>query len=294
MWTPPADAERIITLAISRHRDEMTRAARKAQSEVAERMSASGLGRSGPFYSTINQSRLNLFREFGVKLLADFLAMAEDLRWDAQAAHWLEKRYVEVIDATVNGVAQNLSSENERANREAAGRVGVQLKGDAEIAFARARLRRAQPTAPPSRVLSASQRRDVFISHAGEDRADIASPLADELTRRGKSVWFSEFELTLGDSLLHEINRGLVESRYGVVVLSPHFFSKPWPQMELEGLAARSVAENRKVILPIWHRITQEQIAGYAPTLANLLGVETALGVAHVADAIIRALDTRP
>ena len=55
MWTPPADAERIITLAISRHRDEMTRAARKAQSEVAERMSASGLGRSGPFYSTINQ-----------------------------------------------------------------------------------------------------------------------------------------------------------------------------------------------------------------------------------------------
>jgi len=294
MWTPPADAERIITLAISRHRDEMTRAARKAQSEVAERMSASGLGRSGPFYSTINQSRLNLFREFGVKLLADFLATAEDLRWDAQAAHWLEKRYVEVIDATVNGVAQNLSSENERANREAAGRVGVQLKGDAEIAFARARLRRAQPTAPPSRVLSASQRRDVFISHAGEDRADIASPLADELTRRGKSVWFSEFELTLGDSLLHEINRGLVESRYGVVVLSPHFFSKPWPQMELEGLAARSVAENRKVILPIWHRITQEQMAGYAPTLANLLGVETALGVAHVADAIIRALDTRP
>ena len=101
--------------AISRRRDEMTRAARKAQSGTcrAHVCARSRNREAAPFYSAINKSRLDLFREFGVELLADFLATAEDLRWDAQAAHWLEKRYIEVIDATVNGVAQKLSSENE-------------------------------------------------------------------------------------------------------------------------------------------------------------------------------------
>ena len=45
-----------------------------------------------------------------------------------------------------------------------------------------------------------STQRDVFISHASEDKDEIARPLADELIRRGLKVWFDEYELVLGDS----------------------------------------------------------------------------------------------
>jgi len=51
-----------------------------------------------------------------------------------------------------------------------------------------------------------------------------------EITKRGKTLWFSEYEITLGDSLRARIDRGLSESRFGIVVLSHAFFAKPWPQ----------------------------------------------------------------
>jgi len=107
---------------------------------------------------------------------------------------------------------------------------------------------------------------DVFISHAWEDKEDIAGPLAEALRRKGLRVWYDEFTLTLGDSLRRSIDRGLAQSRYGVVILSPSFFAKEWPQKELDGLVAREVP-GEKVILPIWHNITAGQIREYSPTI---------------------------
>ena len=43
---------------------------------------------------------------------------------------------------------------------------------------------------------------DVFLSHASEDKADFASPLANELTSRNVKVWFDQFSLDWGDSLM--------------------------------------------------------------------------------------------
>jgi hypothetical protein len=57
--------------------------------------------------------------------------------------------------------------------------------------------------------------RDVFISHASEDKDAVARPLAKELLRRGHSVWFDEYELVLGDSLRENIDRGLAVALSG-------------------------------------------------------------------------------
>jgi hypothetical protein len=97
---------------------------------------------------------------------------------------------------------------------------------------------------------------DVFISHASEDKESFVHPLAEELTRRGVRVWYDNFTLKLGDSLREKIDYGLRYSRFGVVVLSPLFFSKDWPKKELDGLVALEV-EGRKVILPVWHNVSQ-------------------------------------
>ncbi|TEU12597.1 MAG: toll/interleukin-1 receptor domain-containing protein, partial [Anaerolineales bacterium] len=96
---------------------------------------------------------------------------------------------------------------------------------------------------------------DVFISHTWEDKEDIARPLAEALRQKGLRVWYDEFTLTLGDSLRRSIDHGLAQSRYGVVILSPNFFTKEWSQKELDGLAAREVS-GEKVILPVWHNVT--------------------------------------
>jgi hypothetical protein len=133
------------------------------------------------------------------------------------------------------------------------------------------------------------EERDVFISHASEDKDQVARPLAHELIRRGLSVWFDEFELLVGDSLRAEIDRGLAMSRYGVVVLSPSFFAKRWPQAELDGLVAREFAEDHKVVLPVWHNIDHGGVAQHSPMLASRLATSTAAGIDQTADDLQRA-----
>ncbi len=123
---------------------------------------------------------------------------------------------------------------------------------------------------------------DVFISHASEDKDAFVRPLAAELTRLGLRVWYDEATLTLGDSLRQKIDEGLSSSTYGAVILSPAFFAKNWPKAELDALFAREMA-GQKVILPIWHRLTKEEILQHSPLLAAKLATSTDRGVATVA-----------
>ena len=100
---------------------------------------------------------------------------------------------------------------------------------------------------------------DVFISHASEDKIDFVKPFADSLINFGLKVWYDEFELKIGDSLRRSIDRGLVNSKYGIVVLSPSFFAKQWTQYELDGLVAREM-NGVKVILPLMNQFLSNSI----------------------------------
>lgn len=134
---------------------------------------------------------------------------------------------------------------------------------------------------------------DVFISHASEDKEEIARPLAEALRERGLSVWYDEFTIKLGDSLRRTIDQGLKESKYGIVILSHNFFAKDWPQKELDGLTARE-RNGKKIILPIWHNITKEEIEEYSPTLAGLYAAKTKDGIPKIIDMIMEVLEESP
>src|SRR5687768_15661208 len=123
---------------------------------------------------------------------------------------------------------------------------------------------------------------DVFISHAREDKATVARPLAERLQMSGLTVWIDEQTLTLGDSLRQKIDEGLSQSKYGVLVLSPNFFAKKWPKRELDALFTREDAEG-KVVLPVWHNISAEEVARAAPLLASRLAASTTEGLDYVA-----------
>lgn len=131
---------------------------------------------------------------------------------------------------------------------------------------------------------------DVFICHASEDKEAFVRPLADALINRHVEVWYDEFALSLGDSIRRAIDRGLAQSRFGVVVLSPDFFAKNWPQYELDGLLGKEMAGKDKVILPVWHNVTHDVVALYSPALAERYAARSSCGLSSVADEILKVV----
>jgi hypothetical protein len=116
---------------------------------------------------------------------------------------------------------------------------------------------------------------DLFISHASQDKADFVEPLAEILSKMGFRVWYDDFILKVGDSISRSIDKGIARSSYGLVVLSPHFFAKQWTERELAGLTTREVAGRKKLILPVWHNVTHEDVMEYSPTLADKKALDT-------------------
>ena len=131
---------------------------------------------------------------------------------------------------------------------------------------------------------------DVFICHASEDKDDFVRPLAELLRAHHLEVWYDEYSLTVGDSLREAIDRGLSNSRFGIVVLSSHFFRKGWSKRELDGLVARETAEDRRIILPIWHEVDRSEILRFSPILAGVVALSTSQGVEAVVKKLLKKL----
>jgi hypothetical protein len=145
-------------------------------------------------------------------------------------------------------------------------------------------------TVPERDTIAETATWDFFVCHASEDKEGFVRPLARGLEARGFKVWFDEFTLRVGDSLRRSIDRGLTTSRFGIVVISPNFLLKDWPQCELDGLVAREIGGIR-VILPVWHNISVEKIREYSPTLADRIAVSSAKGLEYVIAELVRALE---
>lgn len=96
--------------------------------------------------------------------------------------------------------------------------------------------------------------------------------------------------MKVGDSLRRTIDRGLVNSRFGVVVLSEHFFKKDWTNKELDGLVALET-QGQTRILPIWHKVSKDEVARYSPTLADKVALNTSLkSISEITDSLMELL----
>lgn len=131
-----------------------------------------------------------------------------------------------------------------------------------------------------------SEQVSIFISHASEDKAEVASPLAKELEDRGIEPWLDDFELSLGDSLRASIDAGISRCDFGAVVLSRDFFAKEWPRAELDAIFAKEMTTGTKVLLPVRHGLNIAELVGYSPLVATRVGVSTEKGIPAVAEAI--------
>ena len=142
------------------------------------------------------------------------------------------------------------------------------------------------PSLAEASVSTFAETYDFFICHASEDKDEVVRELAERLRSRGANVWYDEFTLSVGSRLRREIERGLAHSRFGIVVVSESFFAKDWPQRELDGLFALDTKEQSR-ILPIWHKVTRDEVAQRSPILADLVALN--MGVQSI-DTIVEEL----
>ena len=134
----------------------------------------------------------------------------------------------------------------------------------------------------------------MFISHAAEDKDAIVRRLANSLVSLELRVWYDEFTLRIGDSIRRKIDAGLARSRFGVVVISPAFLKKNWPQYELDGLVTREM-NGDQMILPLWHQVTKEEVISYSPSLADKVARNTSdFTVEEIAEEIADVIKASP
>jgi hypothetical protein len=115
---------------------------------------------------------------------------------------------------------------------------------------------------------------DFFISHASADKGDFVDGLVERARAAGLDVWYDQDVLTWGDSIRQKIDDGLRRSYFGVVVLSPNFFERPWTEYELDAIVQRDLSGAGR-LLPIWHRLSQDDVLRRAPSLAGRLALPT-------------------
>jgi hypothetical protein len=175
-------------------------------------------------------------------------------------------------------------SEPPRGLIDARRRLDLEL-GKLEI---RARLRELTP--PIRRGTPFATGADVFVCHASEDKDRAARPIAEALKAKGYKVWLDETELKVGDRLLDQIDEGLANCRFGLVILSPAFFGKNWTRRELAGLVAREDAEERTIILPVRLDVDAKTIARHLPSLAGVLAAKMSAGLEQVVSDIVHAM----
>ncbi|HAV7859669.1 TPA: TIR domain-containing protein [Escherichia coli] len=115
--------------------------------------------------------------------------------------------------------------------------------------------------------------RDVFLCHAWDDRQGVAKELHDLLEAAGVKVWFSEKDLALGVPMMRAIDKGLANSRIGLVLVTPALLNR----LPKEGVADKELsallAGNQ--LVPIVHNTTYEALRNVSPLLASRSGLDT-------------------
>lgn len=134
---------------------------------------------------------------------------------------------------------------------------------------------------------------DLFICHASEDKKPFVRALAQRLRDKGLDVWYDEFSLNVGDSLRQSIEKGIRESRAGLVVLSHAFFTKEWPQKELDALFSREIS-GRTTIYPVWYGVTHADVEEYSPLLVDKVAIIESEGMDKIVAKIIAIFDGKP
>ena len=115
--------------------------------------------------------------------------------------------------------------------------------------------------------------RDVFLCHAWGDRKEAAKELHDLLEAIGVKVWFSEKDLGLGVPMMRAIDKGLANSRIGLVLVTPAMLERLPKESVADKELSTLLAGNQ--LIPIVHNTSYDALRNISPMLASRTGLDT-------------------
>lgn len=111
---------------------------------------------------------------------------------------------------------------------------------------------------------------DVFISHANKDKSEIVDDLYDSLNMLGIKIFYDKESIEWGDKWKDKILNGTAKSEFAIIVISENFFDREWTEKELKEFLNRQNRSGQKIILPILHNISVNQLGEKYPSIADI------------------------
>lgn len=133
----------------------------------------------------------------------------------------------------------------------------------------------------------------IFISHATNDKVTIALPLYTQLQIHNLNPWIDKKDIKYSSSLFHSINRGLAESLYAVVIISPSFIASDWTNKELEAIHNRHVEKKISHLFLVYHQIERDSVVDIYPLLCDNFAFDSMDGVEYIAQKIQSSIKTK-
>lgn len=116
---------------------------------------------------------------------------------------------------------------------------------------------------------------DVFISHANADKDDYVEELYATLLKYNLKIFYDKNTIDWGDKWKEKIIEGTNKSEFAIIVISNNFFGRVWAEIELSEFLNRQNNSGQKIILPILHKITIQDLEKKYPSLANIQALNT-------------------
>lgn len=122
----------------------------------------------------------------------------------------------------------------------------------------------------PTNIGKSSALYDVFISHANADKMDYVNELKASLDKLNINVFYDKDSLEWGDNWKNRIYEGVAKAEFAIIIISENFFDREWTEKELREFLSRQNINGQKIILPILHNITIEQLQQKYPDIADI------------------------
>lgn len=116
---------------------------------------------------------------------------------------------------------------------------------------------------------------DVFISHANKDKEDLVEELYQSLKKLGINIFYDKESLEWGDNWKDRILNGTKNAEFAIIIISENFFDREWTERELSEFLNRQNTNEQKIILPIIHNITTEELKKKYPNVADVQAIDS-------------------
>lgn len=135
----------------------------------------------------------------------------------------------------------------------------------------------------PGLATATRKKYDVFISHANKDKLDYVDELFVTLRRLGINIFYDSEVLSWGDNWKQVILDGTAQSEFAIIVISNQFFGREWAERELNEFLQQQNENGQKIILPLLHGISFDELKTHYPELEYIQSLKTS---DHSKDAI--------